>query len=340
MKIIKLSILALFFSLNAFCQLTYVPDDNFEKFIETMYPIANNGSVNDNYVLSSGLTTSGLNISNAFGQISDLTGLQDFNNLTILTIENLPIINIDLSNVPLHRSSMFTNATNLVISDCPFVQKIILPHLELCFMLGNLPYLNEIVFQSDNVLYGAQNNSISGCNSLTSFNISNISDVEFGSILYISSCNHLTCVNLKNGKCNKWGTVTLLGCPVLFCVEVDDPSFCVTAESINTWKWTMFYTNPSLCNYSTNCNCMAGVSDLNEAEFSISPNPATSKISVKSNTELIGSQFIIHDKLGKEVKSGIITSEDTEIDLSNLTQGMYLFKISADIKESFKIIKQ
>jgi ligand-binding sensor domain-containing protein len=72
----------------------------------------------------------------------------------------------------------------------------------------------------------------------------------------------------------------------------------------------------------------------------IFPNPTTSKISVKSNSEFIGKKFMIYDQLGKEVKSGIITSENTEIDLSNLTQGMYLFKIDADMTESFKIIKQ
>ena len=54
----------------------------------------------------------------------------------------------------------------------------------------------------------------------------------------------------------------------------------------------------------------------------------------------IGSQFIVYDQLGKEVKSGVITSEETEIDLSNLTEGVYLFKVGADMTESFKIIKQ
>jgi hypothetical protein len=70
------------------------------------------------------------------------------------------------------------------------------------------------------------------------------------------------------------------------------------------------------------------------------PNPTTSKITVKTNTELIGKEFIIYDQLGKEVKSGKITSENTEIDLSNLTEGMYLFKVGVDMKESFKIMKQ
>jgi ELWxxDGT repeat protein len=74
--------------------------------------------------------------------------------------------------------------------------------------------------------------------------------------------------------------------------------------------------------------------------LSISPNPTTSKISIKSNAELIGKEFAIYDQLGKKVKLGIITSDETEIDLTYLNQGMYLFKVVDEMQESFKIIKQ
>ena len=82
------------------------------------------------------------------------------------------------------------------------------------------------------------------------------------------------------------------------------------------------------------------VEELVPNNFTLSPNPTNSKISVKSNAEMIGKEFMIYDQLGKEVKSGVITSEETEIDLSNLTEGVYLFKAGADMTESFKIIKQ
>ena len=84
--------------------------------------------------------------------------------------------------------------------------------------------------------------------------------------------------------------------------------------------------------------------DLNEIQnkinYSISPNPTTSKITVKSSLELIGKEFTIYDQLGKEVMSGIITSEDTEIDLSNISEGVYLFKVGEEMQETFRIIKQ
>lgn len=340
MKNFKLSILALFFSINAFCQLTYVPDDNFEYHIETYCPGASNGIVNDNYVSTAGLTTTQLSLTNAARPISDLTGLQDFHLLEILHIQDMYVTSVDLSNIVLNPSINYPTFYNFDILNCPYLTNVIVPHNKIRFVIGNCPYLNDVKFHNDNVLLSTAGTPgfgfvFSACNSLTSIDLSNVYDIEAGAKLLIQNNNNLKCINLKNGKCNRWNTATFNYNPLLTCIKVDDIAFCQNAGSIGTWAQA-----PTIAPYSTNCICISGVSDLNETEFSISPNPATSKISVKSNAELIGSQFIIYDQLGKEVKSGIITSEDTEIDLSNLTQGMYLFKIGADIKESFKIIKQ
>ena len=83
-----------------------------------------------------------------------------------------------------------------------------------------------------------------------------------------------------------------------------------------------------------------GISENSGAQISISPNPASSKINVKSNIALIGSKFIIYDELGKEVKFGKITSIDNEVDISNLNNGVYLFKIGVKQIGTFKIIKE
>jgi hypothetical protein len=83
-----------------------------------------------------------------------------------------------------------------------------------------------------------------------------------------------------------------------------------------------------------------GINEPNSNLVSISPNPTTSKITVRASLALIGKEFTIYDQLGKAVKSGIITAEETEIDLSNLSEGVYLFKAGAEMQETFKIIKQ
>jgi hypothetical protein len=83
-----------------------------------------------------------------------------------------------------------------------------------------------------------------------------------------------------------------------------------------------------------------GINELIGSAVSISPNPTTSKITVKASLALIGKEFTIYDQQGKAVKSGIITAEETEIDLSNLSEGVYLFKAGGEMQETFKIIKQ
>jgi len=83
-----------------------------------------------------------------------------------------------------------------------------------------------------------------------------------------------------------------------------------------------------------------GINELNGSTVTISPNPTTSKITVKSSLTLIGKEFTIYDQQGKAVKSGVITAEETEIDLSNLSEGVYLFKAGTEMQETFKIIKQ
>jgi len=38
--------------------------------------------------------------------------------------------------------------------------------------------------------------------------------------------------------------------------------------------------------------------------------------------------------------SSLITSEETKIDLSNISEGVYLFKVGTEMQETFRIIKQ
>ena len=83
-----------------------------------------------------------------------------------------------------------------------------------------------------------------------------------------------------------------------------------------------------------------GINELNGSTVTISPNPTSSKITVQASLALIGEEFTIYDQQGKAVKSGVITAEETEIDLSNLSEGVYLFKAGTEMLETFKIIKQ
>jgi len=70
----------------------------------------------------------------------------------------------------------------------------------------------------------------------------------------------------------------------------------------------------------------------------IYPNPATSVINVKANIKLLGMAYSIYDNTGKLVQSGKITSENTSIDLDNLAAGIYVFSLTENMKQTFKVI--
>ena len=107
--------------------------------------------------------------------------------------------------------------------------------------------------------------------------------------------------------------------------------------------YTATIPNAAGCDSVVTLNLTLNYTGINEptgSSVTISPNPTTSKITIKSSLALIGKEFTIYDQLGKAVKSGVITAEETEIDLSNISEGVYLFKAGAEMQETFKIIKQ
>lgn len=84
----------LLFNYTFFGQETYVPDDNFEAFLEANG--MGNGIVNDDYVTTSAIQSVTVLAINNQG-ISDLTGLQDFSSLTTINCSGNNISVLDLS---------------------------------------------------------------------------------------------------------------------------------------------------------------------------------------------------------------------------------------------------
>ena len=70
------------------------------------------------------------------------------------------------------------------------------------------------------------------------------------------------------------------------------------------------------------------------------PNPSQSSMIVKADSKLIGKFYTIYDNIGKAVKSGKLNTANTTIELGNLSNGIYLFSVGENWKQSFKIIKE
>jgi len=88
-------------------------------------------------------------------------------------------------------------------------------------------------------------------------------------------------------------------------------------------------------------NDNASIDEANQDNlFTVSPNPAQSIITVKADKAIIGAVYSIYDNTGKVVLTGKLHSENTSIELGNLSDGIYIFKVGEKIKQTFKVIKE
>jgi hypothetical protein len=88
-------------------------------------------------------------------------------------------------------------------------------------------------------------------------------------------------------------------------------------------------------------NNNVGINEVTQDNlFSVYPNPAKSQINVKADAILLGSIYTVYDNTGKLVLLGKIISENTTIELGNLSGGIYLFTVGENLKQTFKVIKE
>ena len=110
------------FSFNLIAQKTYVPDDNFENYLESNG--MGDGITNNDSVLNSNINTV-ISIDVNSLSISDLTGIEGFTDLTSLVAYGNFISNLDLTNLILLESLIFNSnqltsldlSNNLVLRD-------------------------------------------------------------------------------------------------------------------------------------------------------------------------------------------------------------------------------
>lgn len=86
-------------------------------------------------------------------------------------------------------------------------------------------------------------------------------------------------------------------------------------------------------------NLPSGISEVNlTAGITVFPNPTTEQINLKA--ESVGSVYTITDNVGRIVASDVITSNNTIIDVSNWSSGIYFLTVMNEAKQSLKFIKQ
>jgi hypothetical protein len=73
--------------------------------------------------------------------------------------------------------------------------------------------------------------------------------------------------------------------------------------------------------------------------FSVYPNPSKSQIHLKTDVSLLGSFYSVYNNTGQLILKGKISSETTLVELTGFSEGLYLFSIGDNLKQSFQVKK-
>jgi len=169
---------------------------------------------------------------------------------------------------------------------------------------------------------------------------------------YSNACNYDSTANVDNGSCIFPTTV--------FYLDADADSFgssdnsMLTCDSIAPAGYVVNNSDCDDLNSAVNpyaeeiagngidedCDGQIDNSVLEMEEFSylIYPNPANNFIQVKLPISHMQKLYAVYNSLGEEVLKGQIAGNTLNIDLSELSEGAYFFRIEQEIK-SFVIIR-
>ena len=265
---------------------TYVPDDNFESYLEANG--MGNGVPNDDYVTTANINTITYLPINTLA-ISNLTGIEDFSNLEELLCydNNLSTLNLN-QNINLKDLSCGSNnLTSLLIDSCLNLEYISCPNNFLTSLdVSNNFVLNELrCYQNNLTTLDLSNNTNlievqCGDNYLSYLNTNNCS-----SLLILNCCdNILTSINLNSNTSltdlycynNNLDSLNIISNTLIERIYCQDNSLTQIDASNNIFlQHLQCYTNNitqldlTNCNFLENLHC--GSNQINSLDVTNNP---------------------------------------------------------------------
>ena len=284
------------------CTVT-IPDANFKAYLVGNTAINTNG---DTEIQCSEATAFTGTISCNNMSISDLTGIEEFINLTELSFGTNNITQVDLSN-------------NTALSSLICYQNSLTS-----LTLTNNIALNHLNYDQNSITTIDLSSNLSlqtlrcANNSITSLDVSGLP------ALYLIHCSHNSLINLNVANGNNTninnGFFFAHVNPNLTCIEVDDVTYSTT-------NWT---TIDPASSFSLNCGGSIGVNEANGllSEVEIYPNPVQNELFLDLGQNQ-ATQINILNVSGQVVQS-IVNNNVKSIDVSGLNQGIYILKIQTE----------
>jgi len=273
---------------------TYVPDNNFENYLETHNSSGGvvalgaatsmgNGIANDNYVTTNSINTViNLNISNK--NISDLTGIADFIALKYFNCYSNQLVNIDASqNSDLISIICFGNQiTSLDLSQNLLIETV-----------------------------DCRSNQITDL------------DLSLNTNLNSLNCNNnlLTSLNVKNGNNTNLPGYNFLSQnnPNLTCVIVDNAAYSVA-------NWANIDATSTFVNNQAECSALS-IDSYQKDIFSFYPNPSSNYIDITIHQNAIYSLYTLNGQL---LKVGKLESGINKLSLKQYSHGVYFIKVQTE----------
>ena len=137
-----------------------------------------------------------------------------------------------------------------------------------------------------------------------------------------------------------------IGTDTVFVSVNDASSNTITASALDSYTlngqtytssgtYTQILTNVAGCDSLLTLNLtldFTGLSDFNNKDFSVYPNPAQNIVFLNVEADLIGSGLMIYDALGRILLEKTLHLEKTSIDLQALNSGTYTIRIGSKSK--------
>jgi len=151
-------------------------------------------------------------------------------------------------------------------------------------------------------------------------------DLSNNIILNILECqvNKIEILNIKNGNNTNVTNFNASTNPDLYCIVVDDISYSTT-------NWTNIDPASTFVNNETDCELLSIEYNNFELEVAIYPNPTDNYLFIEGNVNPVS--ITIYNLLGAKV---IAKSNTDKIDVSELSKGVYIIKISDGVSQTNK----
>lgn len=249
-------------------------------------------------------------------QISDLTGIEYFSNLTFFSFAQNNITNVNLLSLTnLERLYCYqNNLTSLNLDNLSHIKQLF------CFQ-NNITSLDFSHNPELTTVY-CGNNQISSL------------DFSANPLFNDLGCrnNQLTSLNIKNGATQLFGTQTYLN--ECWTGNPNLTTICADAAEIPDLQSFMSACGVNTSGMVINSACSMGVESYALlSDVTIAPNPSSGVFEVEfANGIAEKTSLMIYNVLGQEVKSLDCARDDKTIklDLSDYPSGVYLVKIIGD----------